>query len=112
MEVISEAVHSPVKHEAPDQEDGQHHVGHGGGDPDHLAAGLDPLEEGDVEEAVDRGDAENQLPLRRAQLINTRAVLHPQHPQAEAIKGLVSLSNYFIKILLEIFFCRWSCFIA
>ena len=84
---------SPNQSRAPGEKDGKDNIGHGGGDPDHLAAWFDALhvfdvgrafsntfmktsctlnkkqadagdlEEGDVEEAVDHADADDQLPL-------------------------------------------------
>ena len=84
---------SPNQSRAPGEENGKDNIGHGRGDPDHLAARFDPLhvfdvgrafsntfmknsctlnkkqadagdlEEGDVEEAVDHADADDQLPL-------------------------------------------------
>ena len=49
-------------------------------------------EERDVEEAVDRGDADYQLPLRCAQVINSATVLHSQHSQAEHLASIKRVS--------------------
>ena len=40
------------------------------------------LKEGDVEEAVDHADTNHQGPLRTPQVLDTRALLHPQNLQA------------------------------
>ena len=81
-EVEGDAVHRALQHEAPHQQDGQHHVGHGGGDPDNLPGGLDSLEERDVEETVDHTNTDDQRPLGAPEIVDTIAILNPQNLQA------------------------------
>ena len=78
-----DAVGGTVQHEAPGQQDGEDDIRHGGRDPHHLPTGLHPLEEGDVEEAVDDPDADDQLPLWITKVVDSAAILQPQHSKAD-----------------------------
>ena len=75
MQIVLDTVDGTFEHETPHQEDGEHHVGHGGGDPDYLAAGLDALEERDVEHEVDDADAAHHLGVRRPRVEDATAVV-------------------------------------
>ena len=84
--VSLDAVGGAVQHEAPGQQDGEDNIRHRGRDPHNLPTRLHSLEQGDVEEAVDDPDADDQLPLWIPQVMDSFAVLQPQHSKAGSIQ--------------------------
>ena len=45
MQIVLDTVDGTFEHETPHQEDGEHHVWHGGRHPDHLAGRFYPFEQ-------------------------------------------------------------------
>lgn len=95
LQVVHDALGGAGQHEAPHEQNAEYDVGHGGGDPDDLARRLDPLEERHVEHQVDGEQAEHQLPLGVAHLVEALAPLHLQDAAAgtgggSRIGGMIS----------------------
>ena len=74
-----------VQGDAADEEAEEHDVGRDGRHPDHLAGGLDPLPQREVDEHEDRERGERERGLDAAQAGDALAVLHLQHAALEEL---------------------------
>ena len=66
----ADKIGSSLKRGSLHQEDGVDHIGEGGGEVDHLAAGMDAIEEAEEVEKPDGKNAKHQPPGRAASKIH------------------------------------------